>query len=155
MWWVGRALYGGTCRLFQDIMPQFGITTSLVDMCDVGQVRAALRPETGMLWIETPSNPLLRITDIRAMVQLAREHRLITVADYTFLSPYFQHPLDLGVNVVVHSTTKYLNGHSDMVGGAVITGRHYLAERLAPTTPSGGGNLAGNHQGLRRDRAPR
>ena len=89
------------------------------------------------------------------MVQLAREHRLITVADNTFLSPYFQHPLDLGVNVVVHSTTKYLNGHSDMVGGAVITGRHYLAERLAPTTPSGGGNLAGNHQGLRRDRAPR
>ena len=71
------------------------------------------------------------------MVQLAREHRLITVADNTFLSPYFQHPLDLGVNVVVHSTTKYLNGHSDVVGGAVITGRHYLAERLAPTTPSG------------------
>jgi cystathionine gamma-synthase len=127
----GRDLYGGTYRLFQDIMPQFGVTTSLVDMCDVDEVRAALRPETRLLWIETPSNPLLRITDIRAMVGLARERGLLTVADNTFLSPYFQRPLDLGVDVAVHSTTKYLNGHSDVVGGAVITGRDDLAERLA------------------------
>jgi cystathionine gamma-synthase len=127
---AGGDIYGGTYRLFCEILPQFGISFSFVDMTDLTQVRAALRPETRMLWIETPSNPLLHITDIRAVVEMARTHGALTVADNTFLSPYFQRPLDLGVDVVVHSTTKYLNGHSDVVGGAVITGNEEIAARL-------------------------
>jgi cystathionine gamma-synthase len=127
---AGHDIYGGTYRLFETLIPQFGITFSFVDMADAAAVRAALRPETRMLWIETPSNPLLHIVDIRAMVALARERGVLTVADNTFLSPYFQRPLALGVDLVVHSTTKYLNGHSDVVGGALVTASDALAEKL-------------------------
>ena len=113
-------------------MPQFGVTTSLVDMCDVEQVRAALRPETRMLWIETPSNPLLRITDIRAVVAAGPRARTDHRGRQHLPQPLLPAARSiLGVDVVVHSTTKYLNGHSDVVGGAVITGRDDLAERLA------------------------
>ena len=128
---AGHDIYGGTYRLFETVLPRFGFSFSFVDMTNEAAVRAAIRPETRMLWIETPSNPLLNIIDIAAMVALAREHGLVTVADNTFLSPYFQRPLDLGVDVVLHSTTKYLNGHSDVVGGVVITSREDLGEQLS------------------------
>ncbi|GAB4257569.1 MAG: cystathionine gamma-synthase [Thermoleophilia bacterium] len=127
---AGHDIYGGTYRLFETVFPQFGVEFSFVNMGDEAAVRAAVRAETRMLWIETPSNPLLNIVDIAAMVDIAGEHGLLTVADNTFLSPYFQRPLDLGVDIVLHSTTKYLNGHSDVVGGVVITKRDDLAERL-------------------------
>jgi len=127
---AGHDIYGGTYRLFETVFPRFGVTFSFVDMRDTAAVEEAIRPETRMLWIETPSNPLLNIVDIQAMVAVARRCGLITVADNTFLSPYFQRPLDLGVDIVVHSTTKYLNGHSDVVGGVVITNRDDLGERV-------------------------
>lgn len=128
---AGHDIYGGTYRLFETVFPRFGMTFSFVNMRDTAAVEQAIRPETRMLWIETPSNPLLNIVDIEAMVGVARRHGLITVADNTFLSPYFQRPLDLGVDVVVHSTTKYLNGHSDVVGGVVITARDDLGEKVS------------------------
>src|SRR5680860_335900 len=128
---AGHDIYGGTYRLFETVLPRFGLTFTFVDVRDEAAVRSAIRPETRMLWIETPSNPLLNIVDIAAMVAIAQEHHLVTVADNTFLSPYFQRPLDLGVDVVLHSTTKYLNGHSDVVGGVVITSREDLGEQLS------------------------
>ncbi|MHB8870126.1 MAG: trans-sulfuration enzyme family protein [Thermoleophilia bacterium] len=127
---AGHDIYGGTYRLFETLLPRLGLSFSFVNMRHEAAVRAAIRPETRMLWIETPSNPLLNTVDIALMVAIAREHGLVTVADNTFLSPYFQRPLDLGVDLVLHSTTKYLNGHSDVVGGVVITSRDDLAERL-------------------------
>ena len=103
-------------------------------MADPAALRAAIRPETKMLWVETPSNPLLKLIDLAAVAKIAREHDLIAVADNTFASPWIQRPLELGFDIVVHSATKYLNGHSDMVGGVVVIGgepRHAaLAERL-------------------------
>ncbi len=139
---AGHDIYGGTYRLFDSLLPRFGVSFSFVDMRNLDQVRAAIRPETQLIWIETPSNPLLNIVDIAAVAELAREAGLLTAADNTFLSPYFQRPLELGVDIVVHSTTKYLNGHSDVVGGAVITGREDLAERLGFVVNTAG--LAGS-----------
>jgi cystathionine beta-lyase/cystathionine gamma-synthase len=127
---VGKDLYGGTFRLLTQIMPQYGITCSFVDMTDVQCVRDAITPATAGIWIETPSNPLLHLTDIAAIVAIAQEHRLLTIADNTFLSPYFQRPLSFGVDVVIHSTTKYINGHSDVLGGAVIAREAELGKRI-------------------------
>jgi len=128
-------IYGGTYRLFQNIMPRFDLSVSFVDMRDLEAVRRATRKETALVWIETPSNPLLQITDIRGVVEIASETGALTAADNTFLSPYFQHPLDLGVDLVVHSTTKYLNGHGDVVGGALITARDDLSAKLDLIVP--------------------
>lgn len=127
---AGHDIYGGTYRLFETVCPQLGLSFSFVDMRDLAAVQAAIRPETRMIWIETPSNPLLNVIDIEAVVALAREQGAITCCDNTFLSPYFQRPLDLGVDISLHSTTKYLNGHSDVVGGVLITKREDLAERI-------------------------
>ncbi|QDU70732.1 trans-sulfuration enzyme family protein [Mucisphaera calidilacus] len=127
---AGNDIYGGTYRLFDAIMPKMGINFTFVDMRDPDAVRAAIRPETKGLWIETPSNPLLNITDVKAMTAIAREHKLLTIADNTFLSPVFQRPLDLGVDIVLHSTTKYINGHSDVVGGAVIAADPEIGQRV-------------------------
>ena len=126
---AGNDIYGGTYRLFDDIMTRMGLSFSFVNMRNLDALRAAIRPETKMIWIETPSNPLLNITDIAAVTALAREHDVITVADNTFLSPYFQRPISLGVDMVVHSTTKYINGHSDIVGGAIVYRTSELEER--------------------------
>ena len=115
-----KDLYGGTHRLFSDVFPRYGIVTTYVDMCDVAATRAAIRPETKLLWIETPTNPLLRIIDIAAVAALKRPG-LVVAVDNTFATPYWQRPLELGADVVMHSTTKYLGGHSDVVGGIVIT----------------------------------
>ena len=129
-------LYGGTYRLFENVRKRSAsLSTSFVDLSDPERLRAAIRPETKMVWIETPSNPLLKLIDLAAVAQIARERDLIAVADNTFATPWIQRPLELGFDLVVHSATKYLNGHSDMVGGVVVVGsepRHAtLAERLA------------------------
>jgi cystathionine gamma-lyase len=129
-------LYGGTFRLFERVRKRSANHRfSFVDLTDANALRAAIRPETRMLWVETPSNPLLKLTDLEAVARIAREHGLLSVADNTFASPWGQQPLALGFDIVVHSTTKYLNGHSDIVGGVAVVGsepRHAgLAEQLA------------------------
>lgn len=129
-------LYGGTYRLFENVRKRSAnLSTSFVDMTDPAELSAAIRPETKMLWVESPSNPLLKLIDLAAVAKIARAHDLIAVADNTFASPWIQRPLELGFDIVVHSATKYLNGHSDIVGGVVVTGREArlaaLGERLA------------------------
>jgi cystathionine gamma-lyase len=116
-------LYGGTYRLFERVRARSaGTRFSFVDLADLDALRAAIRPETKLLWVETPSNPMLKLADLAAVAQIAREHDLIAAADNTFASPWGQRPLDLGFDIVVHSTTKYLNGHSDVIGGVAIVG---------------------------------
>jgi Cystathionine beta-lyases/cystathionine gamma-synthases len=128
---TGNDIYGGTYRLFADILTAQGYHFSFVNMRDLDEVRKAITPQTKGIWIETPSNPLLNIVDIAAIVEIAQKANLITLADNTFLSPYLQRPFEFGVDVVVHSTTKYLNGHSDVVGGCVITRHQEHADRVA------------------------
>ncbi len=126
---AGDDIYGGTYRLFNAVLKPMGFNFSFINMRDVKKVNAAVTSKTKMIWIETPSNPLLNIIDIAAMTAIARKKKILTVADNTFLSPYFQRPLELGVDMVVHSTTKYLNGHSDVVGGAIVYANKALKER--------------------------
>ena len=123
-------LYGGTHRLFSDVFPRYGIETTYVDMCDLAATRAAIRPNTKLFWVETPTNPLLRIVDIAAIAALKGPGQVVAV-DNTFATPYWQSPLDLGADIVMHSTTKYLNGHSDVVGGIVISNDAELAAEIA------------------------
>jgi cystathionine gamma-lyase len=126
-------LYGGTYRLFSRVRQRSaGLAVSYVDMRDRSALEAAIRPETRMIWVETPSNPMLKLVDLAMVAELGRKRRLLTVADNTFASPYVQRPLEHGVDLVMHSATKYLNGHSDMVGGVVIAGDDKeLGDRLA------------------------
>jgi cystathionine gamma-synthase/cystathionine gamma-lyase len=126
---VGDDLYGGTYRLFSKVLVRYGLTFSYVDMRDLDAVRAALRPNTKLLWLETPTNPLLSLADIAAVAALRAPGQILAV-DNTFASPYFQSPLALGADVVVHSTTKYIGGHSDAVGGVVVTNDDALAEQV-------------------------
>lgn len=114
-------VYGGTCQFVTTVLPKYQISYTFVDMADLEKVKGALRPETRMLYLETPSNPLLKISDIRSLVGLAKEHDLITVADNTFMTTLSQEPLALGVDIVVESITKFINGHSDVVAGLVAT----------------------------------
>ncbi|MFH1169620.1 MAG: PLP-dependent aspartate aminotransferase family protein [Chloroflexota bacterium] len=123
-------VYGGTFRLFQDVMTTFGVEFTFLRMDSRRRIEQAIRPNTRMLWLETPSNPLLNITDIEMAVDVARKHKLLTVMDNTFSSPYFLRPIEYGVDLVVHSTTKYLNGHCDVVGGAVVTSTDELSQRV-------------------------
>ncbi|TPJ82337.1 PLP-dependent aspartate aminotransferase family protein [Mesorhizobium sp. B2-6-2] len=116
-------IYGGSFRLMERVRKRSaGLQVSFADFTDLAAVEAAIRPETKLLWVETPTNPLLRIVDLEGVAALARRKGLLTVADNTFCSPYIQRPLELGIDIVVHSTTKYLNGHSDMVGGVAVVG---------------------------------
>lgn len=117
----GNDLYGGTYRVFTKVFARFGMTFSFVDATDLAAMEAAFTPKTKLVWIETPSNPLLKISDIRALARLAHSKGAKLVVDNTFASPALQRPLSLGADVVVHSTTKYLGGHSDVVGGAILT----------------------------------
>src|SRR5688572_6537100 len=127
----GSNVYGGTFRLFDKIVRHFGVTFSYVDTTDLDAVAGAMRPETKMVFIESPTNPLMAITDIRGVARVVRKARQArVVVDNTFMSPYFQRPLELGADIVVHSTTKYLNGHSDSVGGVVVLKRKEDAEQL-------------------------
>lgn len=114
-------VYGGTYRLFELVFTRYGLQYSWVDMTNPDNVAKAIRPNTKMLWIETPTNPLLSVVDIAAVAEIGRKHKCLTVVDNTFASPYLQQPLDLGADIVVHSTTKYVGGHSDVVGGAILT----------------------------------
>jgi O-succinylhomoserine (thiol)-lyase len=127
---AGHDIYGGTYRLFADVLPKLGIEVSFVDMSDPANIEAAITETTKGLWIETPSNPLLNIIDVRKVVAVAKAKGLVTIADNTFLSPALMRPIELGVDVVVHSATKYLNGHSDVVGGAVVCASDEHAQRI-------------------------
>jgi cystathionine gamma-synthase len=122
--------YGGTFRLVDKVLAGWGIEYTPVDLADLAATRAALRPTTRMIWCESPTNPLLGVVDIAALAELARDAQLRLVVDNTFASPYLQTPLTLGADVVLHSTTKYVGGHSDVVGGALVTDDDELAERL-------------------------
>jgi cystathionine gamma-lyase len=127
----GDDVYGGTYRLFNAVMRPLGIEATFVEMSDPARVAAALTPRTRLLWLESPTNPMLKLVDIAAVAAIGRERGVPVVVDNTFATPVLQRPLALGATAVVHSTTKYINGHSDVVGGAVITSDEELATKLA------------------------
>jgi len=123
-------MYGGTSRLFEQVFAHQGLTFSYGDLTDVAALRPAMRPQTRLVWIETPTNPLLRLIDIRAAADVAHEAGALLAVDNTYSSPYFQRPVELGADIVLHSTTKYVNGHSDLVGGVIVTNDETVAQRL-------------------------
>ena len=127
---AGDDLYGGTYRLLEKVVKNWGITTAYVDIDSIADFDTAIQPNTKLIWIETPTNPLLKIIDIAALANIARKNNIILVVDNTFASPYFQRPLELGADIVVHSTTKYLGGHSDIIGGAVVTSNEQIYSEL-------------------------
>ncbi len=139
---VSQAVYGGVFRLATQLLAHFGLEFSFVDTSCLENVAKAIQASTKMIYVETPTNPTMIITDIAGVAKLAAEHKLTLVVDNTFLSPYFQQPLALGAHIVVHSMTKYLNGHSDAVGGAVILARQEDAERIYFLQRSAGSGLA-------------
>jgi len=123
-------LYGGSWRFITGVLPQQGISYDLVDTTDIDAVKAAITPRTRALFLETPSNPLFQVTDLRAMVKIAKEHNLLTMLDNTFMTPLLQRPLDLGIDVTIHSATKFLGGHSDILAGLVAVKDLQLGKRL-------------------------
>ncbi|OGQ37106.1 MAG: hypothetical protein A3F16_01935 [Deltaproteobacteria bacterium RIFCSPHIGHO2_12_FULL_43_9] len=123
-------VYGGTYRLFDKVMTGHGLQFSFVDLTDHNLLEKTIKSNTKAIWIETPTNPLLIVIDLKAVIDIAKRKKLVTIVDNTFASPYFQNPLDFGTDLVVHSTTKYLNGHSDVVGGAIVTNNKELSDRL-------------------------
>jgi cystathionine gamma-synthase len=127
---MGNDVYGGTHRLVNRVLVPWGVELGTVEMTDLDAVRASIRPNTRVLWVETPSNPLMKISDIGALVEIGHAAGVIVVVDNTFASPYLQNPLALGADVVTHSTTKYLGGHSDVIGGAVVLNDDELAEKI-------------------------
>ena len=127
----GNDLYGGTYRLFRTLFEKFGVEFDFVDMTDLETVKAAIRPNTRLIMIETPSNPLLRLCDIEQLTKLAKQHNILTACDNTFATPFNQTPLALGCDMVVHSTTKYIGGHSDVIGGAIMVNDSELHGQLA------------------------
>ena len=127
---VPADVYGGTFRLISQFLVEKGMTFTFVDMTDLQAVRDAVTPATQGIWIETPSNPMMKVIDLAAVAGIAKDRGLLTLCDNTFLSPYLQRPFEFGIDVVVHSTTKYINGHSDVVGGAVIAKDDKLSERI-------------------------
>ena len=135
-------VYGGTFRLLNRVFQNFGITFELVDTSDVEKIRKAVDENVKAVYIETPTNPLLEITDIQAVAELAKEHNLLTIVDNTFYTPYLQRPLELGADIVLHSATKYLGGHSDLIAGLVVVKEEKLAERLGFLQNATGGILA-------------
>lgn len=124
-------MYGGTFRLFDKVLRPMGLNFSYVDLTQVKNFEAAITPATKMVWLETPTNPTLKLADIETIAKIAHQKGILVVVDNTFMSPYFQRPLDLGADIVVHSATKYIGGHSDMVGGIAVTNKTELVERLA------------------------
>ena len=127
---VGENVYGGTYRLFDKLLQQFGLTFSYVDTRDPQRIADAVTPQTRALMLETPTNPLMRLTDLAAAADIAKRAGALTIVDNTFATPIFQRPLELGADIVWHSSTKYLNGHSDMIGGIAVTSHEELATRL-------------------------
>lgn len=139
---LSEAVYGGVFRLTTQLLVQFGMEFSWIDTSCVENVRTAIKPSTRMLYVETPTNPTMIVSDIAAMATLARQHNLTLVVDNTFLSPFLQQPIALGADIVVHSMTKYLNGHSDCTGGAVVLTRPADAEKIYFVQRSAGAGLA-------------
>jgi cystathionine gamma-lyase/cystathionine beta-lyase/cystathionine gamma-lyase/homocysteine desulfhydrase len=127
---AGENMYGGSFRLFNKVLEKFGLQFTYVDTACVEKVRAALRPNTKIVFLETPTNPMMTVTDIAACAEVAHKNDSLVVVDNTFCSPWLQQPLELGADIVVHSTTKFLNGHSDSVGGVVITNDDAIAEQI-------------------------
>lgn len=138
---VGSDVYGGTYRVFTKVFERIGIKSTFVDTTDIEAVEAAISENTKMLYVETPTNPLLNVTDIRKMVEISKAHNLISVVDNTFMTPYFQNPLELGADIVLHSATKYIGGHSDVVAGLVVTRTPELSEAVGFIQNSVGGVL--------------
>ncbi|NLF21556.1 MAG: PLP-dependent transferase [Lentisphaerae bacterium] len=138
---VGEAVYGGTYRILQGLFHQWQLEVTFVDTQDPEAVRRAIRPTTRALFVETPANPLLQITDLRAMAALAAEHGLLSIVDNTFMSPYLQRPIKLGFDIVVHSATKFLGGHSDLIAGLVVARDETLGRRLKSIQNAFGGIL--------------
>lgn len=126
----GNDMYGGTYRLFSKIFERFGIRFHYVNQQDIDNIRAAINPSTKLIWVETPTNPLMNIADIEGICALARAHKILTCVDNTFASPYLQNPLDLGADIVMHSATKYLGGHSDVIQGALVMNDPSLRDQL-------------------------
>jgi cystathionine gamma-lyase/cystathionine beta-lyase/cystathionine gamma-lyase/homocysteine desulfhydrase len=137
-----RNVYGGTYRFLTQVLSRYGVESSWVDSRDLDAVRAAIQPKTRLLYVETPTNPMMEITDLAGAAALAREHELVFAVDNTFMSPYFQRPLELGADVVVHSTTKFLNGHSDSIGGILVSSREEDAEWFRFVSKSAGAVLS-------------
>ncbi|MEP7146086.1 MAG: PLP-dependent aspartate aminotransferase family protein, partial [bacterium] len=123
-------VYGGTYRLFEQVIKNFGLEFSYVDTSDFEVLKSSVRENTKFIYVETPTNPMLNITDLKKLSELAKSKNIVTCVDNTFMSPYFQNPLNFGIDVVLHSTTKYINGHSDVIGGCLITSDDKIAERL-------------------------
>ncbi len=123
-------VYGGTFRLFDKVIRNNGIEFSFVDLKSVENFEKAIRPNTKLVWIESPTDPMLKLADIAAISKIAKAKGIISVVDNTFMSPYFQRPLELGADIVMHSTTKYIGGHSDLIGGILVTNRDDLAEKI-------------------------
>ncbi|MEX1275862.1 MAG: PLP-dependent aspartate aminotransferase family protein [Bacteroidota bacterium] len=139
---VSRDVYGGTYRLGKLVLNSFNLDFEFVDSTDIQTLRAAVKPNTRMIFIETPTNPTMEITDLAAVVRLCRTRKIISIVDNTFATPYLQNPLDLGIDIVVHSATKYLNGHSDMLGGLIVLNDKVLTERLRFIQKSTGGIMS-------------
>lgn len=127
---VSNNVYGGTYRLMEKIITDYGIEFSWVDAMDINNIKSAVKENTKIVYIETPTNPMLNLTDIKEVADYCKEKGLISIVDNTFMSPYFQRPLELGADVVIHSSTKYLNGHSDVIGGMVVTSSDKIYDRL-------------------------
>lgn len=123
-------VYGGTYRLFEQIIKNYGLEFSYVNTSDINETKKAIKKNTKFIYVETPTNPMLNITDLSSLNSLAKEKKILTCVDNTFMSPYFQNPLDFGVDIVLHSSTKYINGHSDVIGGCLITSDDKIAEQL-------------------------
>jgi cystathionine gamma-lyase len=123
-------VYGGTFRIFDKVFKRSGLSFSWVDLSKPGAFEAAITPKTKMVWVESPTNPMLKLIDLASIAEVAKKRGILSVCDNTFMTPYFQRPLDLGFDIVTHSTTKYLNGHSDVVGGFVCTSRDDVAEKM-------------------------
>ncbi|MDP4114860.1 MAG: PLP-dependent aspartate aminotransferase family protein [Bacteroidota bacterium] len=127
---VSENVYGGTYRLFELVMRNFGLDFTWVDASNVQNIEAAIKENTKLVFVETPTNPMLDLTDLQAVAAICKKHNLISVTDNTFMSPYFQNPLTFGIDISLHSTTKYLNGHSDIIGGILVTSRKELESKL-------------------------
>ncbi len=139
---VSDDLYGGTYRLFEEISRKHGLDFSYVDTSKLSEISARIQPNTRAIFIETPSNPMMKVSDIKALVEIAQAHNILTIVDNTFLTPFYQRPLELGADIVVHSGTKFLGGHNDTLAGFVIVNRAELAERIRFFQKSIGATLA-------------
>lgn len=138
---INSDVYGGTYRALTKVFTRFGITFDFISTTNIENIESSIKEETKMLFVETPSNPLLQVTDIKAASSVAKKHNILTVVDNTFMTPYYQNPLDLGADIVLHSATKYLGGHSDVVSGLVVTANESLGERIGFIQNSTGGIL--------------